>query len=102
MNTFLKNRYTKLWPHLETSIKQLRYHAIPSLADKTPNRKTIHGSFNNVSNRNTTPEQIASGIVDISELLQICLITSISSVFYVNHHFIRFICHSLSNVFRLP
>ena len=93
MNTFLKNRYTKLWPHLETSIKQLRYHAIPSLADKTPNRKTIHGSFNNVSNRNTTPEQIASGIVDISEI-----VTDLPNYF----HLIRFLCQPPFHSFHLP
>ena len=75
---YIKKEYAKLWPIPGTTVKQLRL----SLADKTPNRVIIHGGCNDVSNKNTTHEQIANDIADIAVICCGHGVNKVNEIFY--------------------
>ena len=58
----------KLRPIPRATVKQLQHYANHSLVNERPNRVTLHGGCNDVSNRNASPEQIANNIKDLAEM----------------------------------
>ena len=42
-----------------------RYYIVSSLTDETPERIILHGGFNDVNNKNSSPEKIGNKIADM-------------------------------------
>ena len=45
------------WSNIKTS----EYYIVPSLINETPDRIILHGGYNDVNNKNSTPEKIENG-----------------------------------------
>ena len=67
-NSYVKEGYSKLRPFPGATVKQLQHYAIPRLVDETPNRVILLDGWNDVSNRNTSPEQMENDIEDLAEM----------------------------------
>ena len=53
---------------LRATLKHLRYYIVPSLIDESPDRIILHGGFNGINNKNSTPGKIAYQIADMAIL----------------------------------
>ena len=67
-NSQLRNSFAKLRSFPGATLKHLKYCIAPSLIDETPDRIILHGGFNDVNNKNSTPEKIANKIADMKIL----------------------------------
>ena len=64
LKNYLTNSFAKLWSFPGAKIKQLSYHAVPSLVDETLNEILVHGGCNDISNKISTPENIAKDLLE--------------------------------------
>ena len=58
----------KLGPLPEATVKKLQHYTILSLVDETPNRVILRGGFNDLSNKNASPEQIPNVLKDLAKM----------------------------------
>ena len=74
VNSQLRNSFAKLKSFPGATLKHLKYYIVPSLIDETPDRIILHGGYNDVNNKNWTPEKIANEIADMVILCRIIVL----------------------------
>ena len=62
VNKILYNSFAKLRSFPRATLKHLKYYVVPSLIDETSNRIILHGRCNDVSKKNSIPENTANEI----------------------------------------
>ena len=65
VNSQLRNSFANLRSFPRATLKHLKYYIVPSLKDETPDRIILHGGFNDVNNKNSTPEKTANQTADM-------------------------------------
>ena len=68
VNSKLRNSFAKLRFFLGAISKHLKHYIILSLIDETPDRIILHGGYNDVNNKKSTPEKISNEIADMAIL----------------------------------
>ena len=72
------NQFANLRSFPGTKIKRFSYHAVASLAEESRNRILIHRGCNGISNKTSTPENIAK---DLFELAKTCRRYEVNDIF---------------------
>ena len=68
MNRNLKNTLVKVRPFPGPAVKQLHHYVVNTLTDNTPGTIIIQGGCNDVSNKNSNPEDITKSIGSLGNL----------------------------------
>ena len=68
VNSQLRNSFAKLRSFHGATSKHLKYYIVPSLIDEIHGKIILHRGCNDVTIKNSIPEKIANGIVDMAIL----------------------------------